>query len=254
MLYAEPRNVTDLKKCWFYHRTDLPDYGEIAGDWDLRESTDAYLGNVDFRGKRVLDVGAASGFLTFAMEQRGAEVVSFDLDDGANWNVVPHYKIIDRLPEIRKAQSQTLESIKNGYWLSHRALNSKARAVYGDIYNMPDMGEFDIAYFGMIIGHLRDPIQALAQGAARCRETMIVTSMFEVNDEPRMKLYPTASTYSNNHIKSWWHMTTGMCQQMLGVLGFETVAIVRSYPAVKAAGFQQNRPECQTIVARRMNP
>jgi SAM-dependent methyltransferase len=248
-MYAEPRVVTDLARCWFYHKTELPGFGEIAGDWDLRQCTDAYLGNYAFAGKRVLDVGAASGFLSFQMEKRGAEVVSFDLDDGANWNVVPHFKIVDKLPEIRAAQSQTLESIKNGYWLSHRAVGSKAKAVYGDIYNMPDMGQFDAVYFGMIIGHLRDPFSALAQGAARCAETMIVTSMFEVN---KMKLYPTASTYSNNHIKSWWHMTTGMCKQMLGVLGFDTVDLVISNPAVNAVGFTQNRPQCQTIVARRM--
>jgi predicted nicotinamide N-methyase len=37
---------------------------------------DPYLGNFDFVGKRVLDVGAASGFLTFEMEKRGAEVVA----------------------------------------------------------------------------------------------------------------------------------------------------------------------------------
>jgi len=103
-LYAEPLDSSSPSECFFYHSMTLPDFGEIQGHWDLRDVAHAYLGNVEFAGKRVLDVGAASGFLTFEMEKRGAEVVSFDLDDGANWDVVPHFKIRQQLPQIRIAQ------------------------------------------------------------------------------------------------------------------------------------------------------
>ena len=88
-LYATPREAR-FEECSFYHHMDLPVVGEVGSGWDLRPTVDTYLGNLDFRGKRVLDVGAASGFLTFEMEARGAEVVSFDMVHGSQWNVVPY--------------------------------------------------------------------------------------------------------------------------------------------------------------------
>ena len=53
--------------------------GTITGEWDLRANVRAYLGGVALQGKRVLEIGTASGFLCFAMERMGAEVISYDL-------------------------------------------------------------------------------------------------------------------------------------------------------------------------------
>ena len=65
--YAEPRAVASLDECYFYHTMDVPGHGTIKGEWDLRGRVDDYLGNFDFSGKRVLDVGAASGILSFCL-------------------------------------------------------------------------------------------------------------------------------------------------------------------------------------------
>ena len=81
--------VTDITQCYFYHTVDLPEIGTVKGNWDLRAGLREYLGNFDFRGKRVLDIGAASGILSFWMEKQGAEVVSFDLDKHGDWDLVP---------------------------------------------------------------------------------------------------------------------------------------------------------------------
>ncbi len=54
----------------------------------------------------------------------------------------------------------------------------------------------------MVIGHLRDPYQALYQGAKRCREAIIVTSIFEVNDTPRAGFIPSGERWDNLGIKS----------------------------------------------------
>ena len=254
MCYETPWTVEGLEGTWFYHRATLPGIGEVGEHWDLRQCTDAYLGNYAFEGKRVLDVGCASGFLSFEMEKRGAEVVSFDLDDGANWNIVPHFQLRADLPEIRAAQSATLMQLKKAYWLAHRLLGSKAKANYGDIYAMNDgLGEFDVIYYGMVVGHLRDVYQALYQGAKRCREAMIVTSMFEVNDTPRATFIPSPERWDNLAITSWWSQTTGLMRNMLGTLGFQVVDIVESRPIVAAeTGLADTQPKCQTIVAKRL--
>ncbi|MEE9185219.1 MAG: hypothetical protein V3U39_12205, partial [Acidimicrobiia bacterium] len=78
-VFALPREVTDINECYFYHSMDIPRHGAVDGEWDLREGVTEYLGGVDFAGKRVLEVGTASGFLCFHMESQGAEVVAYDL-------------------------------------------------------------------------------------------------------------------------------------------------------------------------------
>ena len=52
---------------------EIPGHGLVTGQWDLRGGVDDYLGKVAFAGQRVLEIGPASGFLTFEMEKRGAE-------------------------------------------------------------------------------------------------------------------------------------------------------------------------------------
>jgi 2-polyprenyl-3-methyl-5-hydroxy-6-metoxy-1,4-benzoquinol methylase len=78
-LFATPRLVTNIDECHFYHSMDLPEYGPVDGEWDLRPGIDQYLGSVDLTGKRVLEIGPASGYVTMEMERRGASVVSVEL-------------------------------------------------------------------------------------------------------------------------------------------------------------------------------
>lgn len=141
--YASPRIVESPDGLFFYHSVDLPDGREIKGDWDLRPTARAYLGDVDLAGKRCLDVGCGSGFLSFKMEAFGAsEVVSFDIRAGSDWNVVPHYKLRNQMAEIRRKADVSIEQMKNSYWYCHRKLGSKAKAYYGNIYDIPDaLGE-----------------------------------------------------------------------------------------------------------------
>ena len=90
-IFAEPLKVDDVADCYFYHTMELPGHGVIEGlDWDLRGRVDEYLGNVDFAGQRVLEIGPASGFLTFEMEKRGADVISVEVTDEHGWDFVPY--------------------------------------------------------------------------------------------------------------------------------------------------------------------
>lgn len=64
---------------------DLPGLGTQGGSWDLRGRFADYTANVDLRGKTVLDVGSASGFLTFEAERAGATVTSYDVEGPEQW-------------------------------------------------------------------------------------------------------------------------------------------------------------------------
>ena len=176
-LYATPLDVRNLDQCWFYHTTNLPGFGMVKGDWDLRAGINDYLGHVSFAGKRVLDVGTASGFLCFHAEKAGADVIAYDLAPHMQWDVVPFGGGVADSDSAERFHSIT--SINNSFWLSHRAMASKARMVHGSIYSIPaEIGPVDICLFGSILLHLRDPFLALQNGCRLTKETVVVTDCY----------------------------------------------------------------------------
>ena len=172
--YADPRRVTELDECYFYHSMEIPGYGLVEGPWDLRGGVDDYLGGVELRDKRVLEIGTASGFLCFTMEGRGADVVAYDLSEQQSWDVVPYAQYdhesfdADRREHLRK--------LNNGWWLAHRAFESSAKVVYGTVYEIPEeIGRVEVATFGSVLLHVRDPFLALEKALRLTTETAIVT-------------------------------------------------------------------------------
>jgi hypothetical protein len=225
-IYAEARRVSDLKDCYFYHTMNLPGIGRTAGDWELH-NIKSYLGDVDFKGRRVLDVGCASGVLSFYAEQQGAEVVSFDLDERGSWDMVPFAKggEIEIMSESRKA---VIQKLNNAYWLAHRLLDSKAQVVYGNVYAIPDaIGPVDVAIYGSILLHMRDPFLALQSGLKLARHTAIVAEPLRAQrqetTEPFLSLLPDPKTVEPKD--AWWDIRPEWVVRALGVLGFEDVEI-----------------------------
>jgi hypothetical protein len=181
-LYADPRRVDSLDDCWFYHTTDVPGHGTVQGNWDLRGHVDEYLGGVSWAGKRVLELGTASGFFCFEMEARGAEVVAFDLAPGLAPDILPVASHHD-LGELTRGLAGLMERLRNSYWLCHRLHGSRAKVVYGNIYELPaGIGPVDVATFGSILLHLRDPFLALANAVRFARESIVVTDVFHQNE------------------------------------------------------------------------
>src|ERR1700756_1234514 len=155
-IYATPRIITNINECFFYHTMDIPGYGHVKGQWDIRGSVHEYLGGVDFRGKRVLEVGTASGFVCFYMERQGAEVVAYDLSEEHTWDLVPFSQYDYK--EFALAHKAHIKALNNGYWLCHRAYNSSAKVVYGSIYAIPkEIGMVDVSVFSSVLLHVRDP-------------------------------------------------------------------------------------------------
>src|SRR5919204_5033242 len=124
-IYATPRRVERFDDCNFYTSMDIPGVGSVEGSWDLRSGVDEYLGHVDFAGKRVLEIGPASGFLTFAMEHRGAEVVGVEMGDWRNYEFIPRPNL--NVEELDLPPDKMLEKMTNGFWYAHRAFQSSSR-------------------------------------------------------------------------------------------------------------------------------
>jgi SAM-dependent methyltransferase len=243
--FAKPKYVHDQRNCQFYHTIDLPGLGTLQGYWDLREEIEAYLGNREFSGKRVLDVGCANGFLSFYIESNGAEVVSFDLDQEGTLDFVPFAKDQSHPWNMSK---MPMWKLHNAYWLGHRLLKSKAKVAYGTVYAIPEaIGAVDVSVLGCILLHLRDPFLALHSAVKLTKQTVIVAEPFRDDlktSGPFLNFLPNAETCEPK--VTWWDIRPEWIVRALSVLGFEDTAI--NFHTQKLRGRPQN---LYTVVAKR---
>lgn len=229
--YATPWHVDGPEQCLFYHSMDLPGLGTQIGAWDLRNCTDSYLGYQDVRGSRVVDVGAASGFLSFEMEKRGASVVAFDVSLDVQEFAADMIPLHDTVAVSGPSKEQVLARLLdvrrrtiNSFWLCHRLLGSRVKACYGNVYDPPAaIDRVDVTLFGNVLQHLHDPLRALDAFARLTDDRIIVTETCQVDldyesKRPVMWLRANAAESENTH--TWWQLTPGLLQQYLRVLGF----------------------------------
>ena len=226
-IWAKSRNIVKLEDCYFYHTIDLPGYGTIQGDWDLRNREPSYLGNVNFQGKSVLELGTANGYLCFYMEKQGANVTAYDLSKEQEWDIVPYVKY-DYKQQIL-LRKEVINKINNAFWLAHRLYKSNAKMVYGTVYEIPDaIGEFDICTFGCILLHLRDPFLALQRASPHIKDMIIITDKpNQVANEDNnnriknrtMRFLPDSSTCEP--FETWWELSPELLTEFIKILGFE---------------------------------
>jgi hypothetical protein len=251
VIEAAPRHVSDLASCWFYHSIDLPTYGPQHGAWDIRGRFDDYVAGAELRDRSMLDVGTATGYLTFEAERRGARATSFDVrgpDDYAELPVREAEYVYDRAA-WRARRGADIEMMKNAYWLCHRDLGSSARCVYGDVYEInPSLGMFDVVLVGQILIHLRDAIAALTAAASVCADTLIITEGSFENDTPIAALSGRASKPDVAY--AWYQYSTGWYREILAMLGFTEVAITTGCYLCHDA-HHENEIELTTVVATR---
>jgi SAM-dependent methyltransferase len=249
-LLAQPRAIESLDECYFYHTMELPGFGLVQGHWDLRGRFDEYVGGATVAGKTVLDIGTATGFLSFEAEKRGARrVVSFDMSDVRQQTFLPFKdKLYFRDRDAHAARyGAEIEMWKNAYWLCHRLFDSKAGVFYGNIYELPtELGEFDVVIVGSVLEHLSDQVSALASVSRLARETMILVTPLIETDECVARFEPRATNPAQDY--TWWTYSIGIYREVLAMLGFRIERITRaSYYHVYDARFEERL----TVVAVR---
>ena len=209
---------------------ELPNLGVVSGHWDLRNRFADYVGGVELNGKSVLDVGTATGFLSFEAERRGAtQVVSFDMSDVRQQVFVP-FKNRPYREDYEgwiADYSKTIDRWKNAYWLCHRLLNSKARVFYGDIYALPlELGSFDVTIVGAVLEHLTDPVTALISVTRLTRERLVLVTPLIKTEEKIARFEPEIGRPEDDF--TWWTYSVGLYRELLGILGFKIENITYS--------------------------
>jgi O-methyltransferase len=219
-----PKTVADLDECFFYHSMDLPRSGAVTGAWDLRVNVDEHLGHTDFDGRRVLEIGPASGYLTFEMERRGARVVSVELAPDAEADILPGWWVD---AAAYKAENRSHgAAVRNSYWLAHEEFGSRAKIHYGNAHLLPDeLGRFDIVIISCVLLHVRDPIGLVTECARFADQRMIVADLlYDHLHGPVMELLPSSE---NLVFHTWWRFSPDFFVQLLDTLGFRQTGMMR---------------------------
>jgi SAM-dependent methyltransferase len=142
----------------WYHTLDLAPGVTTPGYIDMRKAVSKVLPE-DMAGMRALDIGTFDGFWAFAMEERGAEVTTLDLETITDADFPP----MNRARLEARAEADGLV-LGESFRMAKRALGSSVERVVCDVYDLsPERvpAPFDFVYIGAVLTHLRNPIDAL---------------------------------------------------------------------------------------------
>jgi SAM-dependent methyltransferase len=240
------RVVTDKSACDFYHAVELPDGSVPAAQWDLRATADEYLGGVNFFGKRVIEIGPASGFLSFHMEKRGAQVACIEPPQECFWDLVPRHGV--DLEQRKRDFWRHIERIRNSFWFLHHNYRSQVRVYEVDAYRLPaSLGTFDLGVLASVLLHCSSPVRLIESVANLVRGSLIISDVYiaDLGDQPACLLVPSLD---NNVIDTWWNFSPTFFTNYLAVLGFAASKVSRHKQLYCASNIWM---EMFTIVATR---
>lgn len=212
------RDAPAFEDCQFYHSVGLSPQGLVRGFWDLRPTVEAYLGGFDFAGKSVLEVGPASGFLSFHMERAGAAVTAIEPAMARLWDAAP-------VPGFdytawREEFGAAIRGVRNSFWYLHHHYHSSVRLLEADPEHLgADAGDFDVGLFAAVLLHCRSPMSILEGCARRVRQTVIVTELYDaaLGELPVCHLLPRPNVAQ---VDTWWALSPAFVVNALALLGF----------------------------------
>lgn len=195
------QQVDQLSRHSSYHSLELADGTIIPGLIGI----DALKARIrsfpipdDLRGKRVLDVGAASGWNSFEMERRGADVVAVDCVEFEEFHM-----------------ARTLLGSKVDY-----------RIMDVDELTPESIGRFDYVLFFGVLYHLRHPLLGLERICALTTEAAFVES-FVTDAGPDPGATCTLEFYETNElggqIDNWCGPNTNCLMALCRAAGFARV-------------------------------
>jgi tRNA (mo5U34)-methyltransferase len=163
----------------------------------------------DLTGKRVLDVGAWTGWCSFEMERRGAQVVAVDCIE---------------FEEFREA---------------HRMIGSKVdyRILDVDELTPASVGLFDCVLFFGVLYHLRNPLLGLEKICALTKDTAFVESFVTDDSSCTMEFYETNEL--GGQIDNWFGPSVQCATALCRSAGFARVNL--EYVSERRAGITCHR-------------
>ena len=217
-----PYKKVDIRDCYWYHYFKFhKKENDVKWDYNLESVLDKFLLPHNMTGKTFLDIGTANGYFSFEMERRGAEVVSFDLGLDDIPDQIPYPFSPDRVNDNR----EFMMKLQKGYWYAHQHFHSNAKALYGNIKQMPLWLEtFDVTFIGSILQHLRDPLGAIFEADKHTKHMLIISEAYYPSKEPVLRFQ--ANPFDENpQYWTWWRMSPSFLKLALETLGYKNLEI-----------------------------
>lgn len=198
--YAHPaaRAVPDIALYHWYHTVDLGNGLVTPGQYDYRETVQAFPFPADMTGATLLEVGSATGFFSFEAERRGAKVTSVELPSFHQLDRFPgqtQTRLLRRLAQMRTPDApldtDPLVAMSSGqtyfyhldgpFQFCYLQRGSTIERVYSTIYDLkhsPIAGrKFDYVLLGDVLVHLFNPVQALAAAAEFAAGKLVISQL-----------------------------------------------------------------------------
>jgi tRNA (mo5U34)-methyltransferase len=185
------------------HTIDVGDGVQTPGRWPRESQTPLrqVFSEIDFKGKRVLDVGCLDGLWSFEAERMGAaEVYATDL------------------------VSQAAPGRDACFRIAHKLLGSQVkyfpRLSVFDLRQL-NVADFDVVLFLGLYYHLKDPLLAFSRARQVLRERGIIVVEGQVIDSPEV----SARFYYRRHFAgdrtNWWIPTIPCLREWIECSFFE---------------------------------
>ncbi len=225
----------DVSRYFWYHTIDLGRGLVTPGDYDFRGDIHRFPFPSDMHGRTALDVGSATGFFSFELEKRGADVTAVELPSLGAWDMPLDGEgaaIVERLRSYHGAA--TVEEayhlhLDGPFQFCKKVLGSRVRRCRSSVYDLSpkvlDRDGFDLVFVGDMLLHLMSPLKALAVLAPLCKRTMVLTQQLADEDNPLPQALYIGGD-SPNDGRAWWLPNWACFRQMLERLGFRDVRIV----------------------------
>jgi tRNA (mo5U34)-methyltransferase len=235
----------------WYQSLALPGGIVTPGNFDTLGELERVPFPTSLEGKRCLDIGTADGFWAFEMERRGAdEVVAIDLRDPAryDWPGAPRTDAEMRAvlgPEVARHR---------GFDIAHEALGSSVQWQELSVYDLsPErVGEFDFAFIGSLLVHLRDPVAALAAAASVVRGELLSVDAIS----PLLTLLHPQQPVARFEAPGWpmwWALNLAAYRRLFPAAGLELVATGRPFFLKAGPGYGWT-PRSGRPLVRRLQP
>jgi len=229
------QRVADIP--YWYHKIELPD-GIVTPGWAPIDAAKYGIPD-DLTGKRVLDIGAWDGHWTWEALKRGAkEVVAID-DFSDNLGSLtpeqrPKWETFDLCREAFGFVRCDVDPKDNQplmYW--HNDKNQWVRRIEMSVYDIEQLGRFDVVFFFGTLYHLKHPLKALEIISEICDGEIYIESAICDNFSPYRggldkgypnndmvtEFYPTDQYGSNKN--NWWVPTLQCLGNMVESVGFK---------------------------------
>jgi SAM-dependent methyltransferase len=209
------------RKVSFYHTVEVGNGVVISGHYDHRSALAAYR-FPDVAGKRVLDVGRASGFFSFLFERLGAA----------------HVTAVDLPPSRAKNTAGFAPVLSHGvgrldFFICHALLRSRVEPVWADATEITEAtvgAGYDVVFVGSLLVHLTDPIGCLARIKQVMKPGGVCIIANPIGRFDHILSYvvnrPTARLAASSKRTSWWIPNIPCLMEMPRRAGFTNVELV----------------------------